>query len=142
MNDRQFTIGGKTFQLNKIDALKQFHIVRRVGPILADVIPAIKGAEKFQDPKALESLSPDAKMEMMAKIAMPVMNGLSKLNDADAELVLYGLLSSVEVKHAGAWARVSTSTMLMMQDLELPALLSIAGRAFIFNLSGFFTALP
>ncbi len=71
------------------------------------------------------------------------MTGLSKLSDADAEFVLYGLLAAAEVQQqAGNWAQVSTGSMLMIQDLELPMLLQIAGRAFMFNLSGFFSALP
>jgi hypothetical protein len=58
-------------------------------------------------------------------------------------LVLFGLLASVEVQQAaGNWARVSSNSMLMIQDIELPILLQIAGRAFMFNLAGFFGALP
>jgi hypothetical protein len=79
----------------------------------------------------------------MAKFATPIINGLSALSDADAEFVLRGLLSAVEVKQpAGNWARVANSEMIMMGDLELPVLLHLASRAFMHNLSGFFSALP
>jgi hypothetical protein len=82
-------------------------------------------------------------MNEMAKIVSPIMMGLSKLSDQDSEFVLFGLLASVEVQQAaGNWARVATPTMVMIQDLELPQLLQIAGRAFMYNLSGFFGALP
>ena len=138
MSDRDFSIGGRQFKLNKIDAFKQFHIVRRIGPILSDLLPALKDAKGSAD-----KMSEDAKLDALAKIATPVMSGLSRLSDADSELVLYGLLASVEMQQdSGNWARVCNGTMLMMQDLELPVLLQIAGRAFIFNLSSFFAGLP
>lgn len=142
--DRDFEIGGKKFKLNKIDALKQFHIVRRIGPILSDLLPAMKDAAKLQGgTKSLESMSEEQKLDSIAKFVEPIMSGLSKLSDTDAELVLYGLLASVEVQQThGNWAKVATKDMLMMQDLELPVLLKIAGQAFMFNLTGFFAVLP
>ncbi len=140
MTDRDFEINGRKFKLLKIDAFKQFHIVRRIAPLLADLLPAMKDVKSV---KSLESVSESEKLDQMAKVVGPVMMGLSKLSDADADLVLFGLLASVEVQQpAGNWARVSTNSMLMMQDLELPILLQIAGRAFAYNLSGFFTELP
>jgi hypothetical protein len=139
MSDRDFEFGGRKFKLNKIDAFKQFHIVRRIGPIISDLVGAVAG-HKVKD---FNTLTEDAKLDMIAKIATPVMMGLSKLSDTDADLVLLGLLQSVEIQSSsGNWARVANNSMLMFQDLELPALLQIAGRAFMFNLSGFFAALP
>lgn len=124
--------------MNKIDAFKQFHIVRRIGPILGDLLPALGSVKKDMD-----GLSESEKMDQFAKIASPIMMGLSKLSDADSDKVLYGLLSSVEMQQSsGNWARVATDSMLMFSDLELPILLQCAGRAFMYNLSGFFAALP
>lgn len=140
MSDRDFEIGERKFKLNKIDAFKQFHIARRIAPILADLLPAMKDIQKVQK---LDNLSESERLDEFAKIAGPLMIGISKLSDEDSNRVLYGLLSSVEVQQpTGNWARVATDQMVMMQDLELPILLQIAGRAFAFNLSGFFGALP
>ncbi len=134
-----FEIGSQKFQLSKINAVKQFHIVRRIGPILADLLPAMKDIQRV----AKVEMSESDKLDEFAKIAAPLMMGLSKLSDVDADRVLYGLLSSVEAQQAtGNWARVATDSMLMLQDLELPILLQVAGRAFAYNLSGFFGALP
>lgn len=140
MSDRDFEIGTRKFKLCKIDAFKQFHIVRRIGPLLADLLPAMKDVQKMS---SSDSLSESDKLDQLAKFASPIMTGLSKLSDQDADLVLFGLLASVEIQQGGGnWARVASPTMLMVQDLELPVLLQIAGRAFMFNLSGFFGALP
>lgn len=139
MNEREFVVGGREFKLCKIDAFKQFHVVRRIGPILSDLVPALKDAKKLQD----KTLTEDEKLDAIGKLVSPIMEGLSKLSDADAEMVMFNLLQAVEMKQsAGNWIRVSTGSMLMVQDLELPAMLQLAGRAFVFNLSGFFSALP
>lgn len=139
MSDRDFEIGTRKFKLSKIDTFKQFHIVRRIGPILSDMIPAMQSVQRVQS----QSISEEAKLEEFGKLATPIMTGLAKLSDADADLVLFGLLCSVEIQQAGGnWARVATPSMLMIQDLELPVMLQIAGKALMYNLSGFFAALP
>jgi hypothetical protein len=133
--------GGRHFKLNRIDALKQFHIVRRIGPTLAEMLPVLKEADKT--PEQFDEAPMSEKLEMMAQFAGPALNGLSKLSDEDAELVLFGLLSSIEVKQpSGNWAKVVSGNMLMMEDLELPSLLQLAGHAFMFNVSNFFSGLP
>ena len=140
MSNRDFEIGQTKFKLNKIDAFKQFHIARRLAPILADLLPAMKTIQKVE--KA--GLSESEKLDQFAEIATPLLKGLSNLSDEDSNKVLFGLLSSVEVQQeaTGNWAKVSNDQMLLIQNLELPILLQIAGRAFAFNLQGFFGALP
>jgi hypothetical protein len=145
MSEREFSLAGRDFKLCKLDAFKQFHVVRKVGPILADLLPAMKDIGKV---KNVESLPSDEQMENVAKVAAPVMTGLSKLSDRDAEFVLCVLLSCVEMKRPeGNWARVARvedkdNCFLMFQDMELPMLMNLAGRAFMYNLSGFFAGLP
>lgn len=142
--DRDFEIGGRKFKLNKIDAFKQFHIVRRVGPILSDLIPAMKDAAKFSSIEAVEKLSDSEKADLFSKMAGPIMSGLARLSDADADLVLKGLLASVEMQQPplNNWAKLVQGDIVMIQDLELGTMVQIAGRAFMFNLAGFFGALP
>ena len=140
MADRDFEIGTRKFKLNKINAFRQFHIVRRIGPILSDLLPSMTTMKKVSSSSELSEME---KFDEFAKIAAPLMTGLSKLSDKDADYVLFGLLSSVEIlQDTGNWAKVATDSMLMMQDMELPVLLQIAGRAFAFNLAGFFGELP
>lgn len=140
MNERDFELNGKKFKLNKIDAFKQFHVVRRIAPILSELLPAMKGALSSGD---LGKLSEDEKLDKFAAMLSPLMNGLSRLSDKDSEMVLLSLLSSVEMgQDPAGWAKVSTGEMLMFKDLELPILLQLAGRAFMYNMSGFFSLLP
>lgn len=140
MTEREFEIGTRKFKLSKIDAFKQFHIVRRLGPVLGDLIISMQGMSKLKTLEASEA----EKLDQIAKLVAPIMSGISKLSDEDANKVLLGLCSAVEVQQQpiGNWARVSNDAGLLMQDLELPVLLQIAGRAFAYNLAGFFAIAP
>ncbi len=130
--EREFSVGNKSFKLRKVDAFKQFHIVRRLAPVLKDLIPIATKMKKGDD----ESES--------VKALAPILDGISKLSDKDADFVLINLLCAVEMKQeSGAWARVATPESGMMFDnLDLPLMLNIAGRAFMYNIEGFFSALP
>ena len=142
MNDsaRDFTLNGMQFKLGKIDAFRQFHIVRRIGPLLAELVDSLRTIGKVDADK----MSEQEKLEHFSKLAAPVMQGLAKLSDADADYVLLRLLSSVEVHQEkfNSWAKVATDQAIAMQDLDLPILLQVAGRALMYNLSGFFALLP
>lgn len=135
--ENSFKIGERDFKLSKINAMKQFHVVRRIGPILSEMIPAMQEITS----KKQENLSEEEKLEMAAKFAGPIMNGLSRLSDKDSEFVLYTLLASVEIKQEGNYARLVVNDALMFDNLGLSLLLQVAGKAFMFNLSGFFGAL-
>lgn len=134
-----FELGGRKFQISKINALDQFHIARRMGPILADIVPIIQQLNK----KKLDTLSEDEKLDSFGKLASPFMVGLAKLSDEDAEIVLFGLLSCAEIQGAsGAWMKITNKKLLLAQDLELPHLINIAGHSFMHNISGFFGGVP
>ncbi len=138
--DNAFEIGSSKFQLGKINAFKQFHIVRRMAPILAELAPAIGEMSKASK---LTSGTEVERFNEIAKFAAPLMNGLAKLSDEDANRILFGLLSSVEIQGVGGiWSKVANDTTLLFENLELPVLLQVAGRAFAYNMTGFFAALP
>lgn len=139
MSEREFSIDARKFKLNKIDAMKQFHIVRRIAPLLREFLPVMGTIAKAK----VDLMSDEQKLDEFAKIANPLIEGLSKLSDADADFVLYRLLASVEVEQPEfrSWATIATEAGVKVQDLELPILLQCAGRALMYNLSGFFSSL-
>lgn len=140
MNERDFEISGQKFKLNKINAFKQFHIVRRIAPILSELLPAMASISKFMGSET--GLSESEKFEQIAAFASPILDGLAKLSDEDSNKVLLGLLEAVEMQQStGNWARLSNGTQLMFENLELPVMLQCAGRAFAYNMAGFFNAL-
>lgn len=137
--EKNFELGGIKFQLGKLDAFKQFHVVRRVGPLLSEIVTAAKDIGSVK----IDGMTEEQKLDHFSKLAAPFMNGLSKLSDADSDYVLLRLLSVVEVNQEkfGTWAKVAVDDRIMI-ELELPVMLGCAGRALMYNLSGFFASLP
>ena len=137
--DNELTLGTREFKVRKLNAKKQFHIFRRMAPIFAELLPHLSEIKK------LDGASQEQQLIAIGTLAVPFLNGLSKLSDVDADTVLYGLLSAAEGQMPqGNWARVAAdNNMLMMEDLDLiPTLISIAVKAFMYNLSGFLSAVP
>lgn len=87
-----------------------------------------------------DALAEGAKLEKIAKVMGPFVDGMAKLSDEDSERVLLSLLSCCEVNQPGfkTWMKVASGKQLMAQDLDLPTLLQAAGRSFMHNLSSFF----
>jgi hypothetical protein len=139
MNDRDFEVGSFKFKLSKINAMAQFHVVRRISHLIPILIPVFEKAQKIQ---GKEGLSETEKFSQIAAEAKPFLEGLSAMSDQESEKVLFSLLSSVETNRNGGWAKVANDKMLFFQDFELPVLLQCAGRAFMYNLTSFFPGPP
>lgn len=122
----EFKVNGIEYRAGRIDARKQFHIVRRLAPVLSELAPAAG--------------KPTAGVEVLT----PLANAIAKLTDSDADYVIFGLLDCVKRKQdAGlGWAAVNTGTQLMFEDIDMPVMLQLAWQALKVNLSGFFSALP
>lgn len=133
-------IKGRKFKIGKTEVMKQFHVARRISPILTDALPAMKKMKELQENGGFDELDENRKLDAIAGVITPFVHGMAKLGDADAELVLFSLLGCCEVYQTEfkTWARVANEKMLMMQDLDLPTLLQVAGRSFMHNLAGFF----
>jgi len=123
----EFELNGQTYRTGKIDARSQFHIVRRLAPVLGEIAPAAAGGNMG----GLDALPPLA-------------NAIAKLSDADADYCLFGLLAVVSRKQpqGTGWGPVSTGNTLMYADIDMVGMLQLAWKALEFNMSGFFAALP
>jgi hypothetical protein len=123
----QVTVKDNLYSLSKLPAIKQFHVARRIAPLLTELAPLLK--KGTTDP--LDAL-------------IPAVNALQKLSDDDSEYVLYSLLNCASIKQpAGGFAPVCVDKVLMFKDLPLDEMLELAGRAFLHNLGNFFsTAQP
>lgn len=128
-------VAGLQVKVSRIPAIKQYHIVRRLAPIMADLVPL---ATKFQ------GMSDDDLKKDQSEAIAPILNGIGKMSDKDSEYVLFSLLEACEIhqKEFGSWAKVVQGGVLQFQDLPLPTLFQVAAQAFRVNLTGFFAALP
>lgn len=137
----EFELEGRTYRVGKIDARAQFHIVRRLAPILGELAGALKG--RTAGPEVSKD-DPEFKTKAAMEVMPPIAGALAKLSDADADYVIFGLLKVVLRKQDQGlgWGPVSTGEQLMYDDITMPTMLKLAWKALSFNMSGFFNALP
>jgi hypothetical protein len=136
-----FTIKEHEFKVGKVGALEQFHIARRFGPVIGEIMPALGSIAQRKD--ELDKLSQEEQFNEMMKAVTPAINALSKLSDADSEYVLFGLLSAVEYhqKEHKVWIKMASKKGFNV-ELDFPLMMQVAGRSFMANLTGFLASRP
>lgn len=119
-------IEGQTYRIGKLDARAQFHIVRRLAPVLGELAPAIQGGNKG------------------VEVLPPLAAAVAKLSDDDADYCIFGLLKVVSRKQPNGlgWGPVCTGNLLMYDDISMPVMLKLAWNSLSQNMQSFFVALP
>lgn len=118
----EFTVGQATYRSGKLDAFKQFHIGRRLAPLQAGLAEAAQG----------ESVG-----------FTPALAGaIAGMSDADCDYILQACLGVVQRQQDSGWANIlaAGSKTLMFHDIDVGAMLEIAGHVITENLGGFFGA--
>lgn len=115
--------GGKTYRVGKLDALLQFHVMRRLAPVLPK-LAAMQGND-------------------LAAALEPIAQGVAGMTDADSEYIIKTCLSVAERKQpGGGWAALTVNGAMMFEDLDMAAMLTLVWHVLQHNLSGFFADLP
>jgi hypothetical protein len=135
--DRQETIKGVTYVIGRLDVFEQFHIARRLGPMLSELLQAFKSAAGlFMG----EAASKDEIIMAILEIATgPLANALAKMSNADADYILHGCLAVCQRQQATGYAKVYVrGGGMMFQDIQLDTLLALVFFVIQENLGGFF----
>lgn len=134
--EAEFQLHGNTFKLNKIkDKFEQIDVVFRLGEVLTKFMTMAselqkKGKKKELDAgEALESFT-------------PIFTAISRLPKDDREAVIKSMLSHVEIKQDKGWALVAVRGQIMFDNLEVPTILMLTGREFLFNVMPFLALVP
>lgn len=139
--DAEFRVGGLTCRMGKMNARTQFHIARRLSPLIGSVLSGLQGLEfgsrGAEDPRA--SLTQETGLQVVSAIA----DALGALDDAACNYILDECQEVIEVRQeGGGWTRLRRNKTLMYPDaVDLMGLMTIAGRVIAANLAGFMSAL-
>jgi len=130
-----FSIDGIEYKAIKVDAVKQFHLARRLSPFLEAIIPLI-GKVKAGAIAEGDDATFDALIEGYA----PFAKMMADMPDEQADYILFGLLACIKQKQANGlgWANVSNGNALMFQNITVVQMLQMAYRALLENLADFF----
>ncbi|MDR1020508.1 MAG: hypothetical protein LBL73_07105 [Synergistaceae bacterium] len=128
--DITFRVKEQEYSAGKLDARRQFHIVRRLAPFLGGILEA-GNLEKLSDEKAIAGL----------------LGAAGTIPDEQLDYVIDNCLSVVTRKDGAIWAAITAAApggkrVLQYKDIDWVAMLTIVYYVIKRNLSGFFDALP
>lgn len=131
-----FEVGGHTYRAGKLDAFRQFHVVRRMAPVLSSFSEITRAAS------AAQSGDPAAIIEAVS----PLLNVVAQMPDDHVNYVLGTCLSICQRKMPGdtGWARVWNADAQRPQfdDIDMMVMVQIVAMVLSAELSGFFRGLP
>ncbi|MBR8655956.1 hypothetical protein KDH83_21840 [Achromobacter sp. Marseille-Q0513] len=132
----EIDLNGHRYSIGKLSAKQQFHMSRRIAPIVPTLIPvfvrlAAGGKRISEDPGG------------MADVLQPLADGLAAMKDEDAEYVLDTCMQAVQRKQEHGWANVwsASQRVPMFQDIDLAVMLPLALRVITENLGPFIQGL-
>lgn len=121
------------YRIDKLPALTQLHVSRRILPAL--VATGIRATE-------LAKL-PDDEDPGFAHLMEPAVKIMGIMSDEDVDYVLFNCLSAVRRKQGtDRWAPIVNGKHLIFQDIEMPSMIRLAAAVIQENLGGFFALLP
>lgn len=121
-------IGDYQYTIERLDARKQFHIVRRLAPILAALGEV-----------TLKTLSEDKKLTF-AMVAGPIAMELSRMSNEDTDYILTACLSVCFRLINGQPAPVQAprTDQLMFPDIDMPTMMKLTIAVIEENMTDFF----
>lgn len=133
------TVGGVEYQIGRMNAMRQFHVLRRVMGAASSIGEALQIMETRG--VGLTQLADEDPADLIAALA-PVLRSLAGMPDADVEYVIGNCLSCVHRKTGKSWSPMTTpDCQIMFQDVQMPHLLQLTARVLARDLRGFFADL-
>lgn len=125
----ELEVGGKQYRIGKLDLMMQWHLSRRLAPLLASAGISLAmlaaGSKK------------DLSVSDFAPSLGPVANVLSMMTDAQSDYIMFNCLAVVHRRDGDRWAPLTTGDRMMYQDLDLPATLRLVVEVLKHNLQNF-----
>jgi hypothetical protein len=140
-------INGIKFRTGKMGTFDQFHVMRRLMPLMSGLgqafaqmpRPQLTNGEAGDEAETSPEATPDQELDVW-KALEPVADALSSMPDSDCEYVLKKCLSAVQLRNdQGAWRPVFTQGQFMFEDrIDLPTMMQLTVLVIQDNLANFF----
>ena len=116
---KEFEINGKNYRIEKLDAFKQFHVSRRIAPILPTLIPVFT--------KVMRDGGIGSDLLGLVEVIKPFADGIAEMPDDAAEYVLRTCLSTSQRLNGKTWAPVwsASANACMFDDMDLGEMIQI-----------------
>lgn len=146
MKNFTFTLGGINYRGNHIDVMKQFHVSRRLAPMIVGLkrlLPKLLQQSAPEDILAAAKLGQlDSSTEMMIADLEPLLEALNRMTDEDADYIIGVCLTSLqrEMVNGLGWTAVwspGNPGQLMFTDITMPQMMQMVAMVIWNNLRGF-----
>lgn len=129
----EFTVGDVDYRVGALSAIKQIHIVRRIAPLLGELVTPelVAKLDRAREAKKLDPL------EFFPDVA----KAFGKMNDADVEYIIETATGACERKQDDQWFALRRNGALMYQDIGPAELLEITINVVMDKLENFIPAL-
>lgn len=119
-----FTVREQTYKAGRIPAVKQFHILRRIAPVVSGLKPDMAS-------------NPEAAFGPLADV-------LAGMPDEQADYILFGLLEHAQrqMPEGMGFAPVVINRVINHIDITMPDMMLIAWHVLRENMGDFLAALP
>ncbi|MFP3756789.1 phage tail assembly chaperone [Cupriavidus sp. SIMBA_020] len=140
---REIQLGGNAYSIGRLTAKQQFHVSRRIAPIIPPLIPVFVKLAKTSGGAAgaMDALTQD--LDGFGQVLQPFADALAAMNDADADYVMDNCLTAVQRQQPTGWARVVSPEQktLMFQDMDMAVILPLVVQVIVANLGPFIQGL-
>lgn len=133
----EFDIQGRQYRADKLNAFQQFHVSRKIAPLVPALIPVFLSVTKMKGGLT-------ANLPAIADALQPFADGLAQLPDEAAEYVISTCLSVVRRCQGDNWAPVwsASAKAMMFDDInDMGSILPIVVRVIQDNLGPFIQGL-
>jgi len=151
----EFELGADSFRIGKLNAFQQFHLSRKVAPMIPTLIPVfLKLEASAQAAKAAQQANPVATevppngaalnplsgdLGALAELMQPFAEGIASMPDETAEFILSTCLAAVQRKQGSTWSPVwnTKQNVCMFDDIDIGLMLKLAVRVITESLGPF-----
>lgn len=133
----EIELNGQAYRIGTLNAMTQFHVSRRLAPMIPSVLPLLASVRDGAYTRAMEGDAAD-----LAKSAEPLAQALSQMSDDNANFIIKTCLSVVRRKQDDGWRPVQNQEgALMFDDIDLVTMMQLAFRVIRESLGGFMQGL-
>ena len=131
----EFEINGQNYRAEKLDAMKQWHVSRKLAPLIPVMLPA------FLAMKDLENVSED--LSGLANMLQPLAEGLANMSDESSEYLISTCLVVVQRQVGNTWGRVwdTSSKTSTFSDIDMLVMMKIVIQVIQDSLGSFISGL-
>lgn len=124
---QEIEIGEKKYRTGKLDAFKQFHLVRKLLPLFSGM------------GQSFSNMPDQAGTDAFWKSLAPVANAIADMSTEDSEWILKTCLTACSYFNGRTWVPVTTPQgQLMFEDIEMAEMIQLAFTVIQDNLGSFF----